>query len=43
MNEISTLYCRTVEPSKAPRYQGDFGNLPAPLLQFSLDKKPVVM
>jgi len=40
---ISKLYCGTVEPSDALRYQRDSSKLPSHLLQFSLDKKPVVV
>jgi len=40
---ISKLYCGTVEPSDALRYGRDSGRLPAHLLQFSEDKKPVVV
>lgn len=40
---ISKLYCDQVEPSDALRYGRESGNLPSHLLQFSADKKPVVV
>jgi len=40
---ISKLYCGTVEPSDALRYSRNSGQLPSHLLQFSKDKKPVVV
>ena len=40
---ISKLYCGTVEPSDALRYSRHSGCLPSHLLQFSKDKKPVVV
>ena len=40
---ISKLYCGTVEPSDALRYGRQSGSLPSHLLQFSADKKPVVV
>jgi 12,18-didecarboxysiroheme deacetylase len=40
---ISKLYCGTVEPSDALRYERRSGDLPSHLLQFSIDKKPVVV
>ena len=40
---ISKLYCGTVEPSDALRYGRHSKNLPSHLLQFSEDKKPVVV
>lgn len=40
---ISKLYCGTVEPSDALRYGRHSGKLPSHLLQFSEDKKPVVV
>ena len=40
---ISKLYCGTVEPSDALRYGRRSGSLPSHLLQFSADKKPVVV
>ena len=40
---ISKLYCNTVEPSDALRYSRHSGKLPSHLLQFSKDKKPVVV
>ena len=40
---ISKLYCGTVEPSDALRYGRHSGKLPSHLLQFSMDKKPVVV
>ena len=40
---ISKLYCGQAEPSDALRYGRDSGTLPSHLLQFSADKKPVVV
>ncbi|HSO67010.1 MAG TPA: 12,18-didecarboxysiroheme deacetylase, partial [Desulfatirhabdiaceae bacterium] len=40
---ISKLYCGTVEPSDALRYGRMSGQLPSHLLQFSSDKRPVVV
>lgn len=40
---ISKLYCGTVEPSDALRYGRKSGKLPSHLLQFSIDKRPVVV
>lgn len=40
---ISKLYCGQVEPSDALRYGRHSGQLPSHLLQFSEDKKPVVV
>ena len=40
---ISKLYCGQVEPSDALRYGRRAGALPSHLLQFSKDKKPVVV
>lgn len=40
---ISKLYCGQVEPSDALRYGRDSGQMPSHLLQFSKDKKPVVV
>lgn len=40
---ISKLYCGTVEPSDALRYNRESSSLPSHLLQFSKDKKPVVV
>ena len=40
---ISKLYCGAVEPSDVLRYGRDSGALPSHLLQFSKDKKPVVV
>jgi len=40
---ISKLYCGQVEPSDALRYGRHSGSLPSHLLQFSADKKPVVV
>ncbi|MDP6560820.1 MAG: 12,18-didecarboxysiroheme deacetylase, partial [Candidatus Binatia bacterium] len=40
---ISKLYCGMVEPSDALRYRRDSSRLPSHLLQFSKDKKPVVV
>ena len=40
---ISKLYCGTIEPSDALRYGRRSSELPSHLLQFSQDKKPVVV
>ncbi|MEE8552286.1 MAG: 12,18-didecarboxysiroheme deacetylase [Desulfobacterales bacterium] len=40
---ISKLYCGTVEPSDAIRYGRMSSQLPSHLLQFSSDKRPVVV
>jgi len=40
---ISKLYCGTVEPSDALRYERSSAKLPSHLLQFSKDKRPVVV
>jgi len=40
---ISKLYCGTVEPSDPLRYGRSSRSLPSHLLQFSADKKPVVV
>jgi Fe-coproporphyrin III synthase len=40
---ISKLYCGSVEPSDALRYGRHSSTLPSHLLQFSIDKKPVVV
>ena len=40
---ISKLYCGTIEPSDALRYGRRSSDLPSHLLQFSQDKKPVVV
>jgi len=40
---ISKLYCNTVEPSDALRYDRHSSRLPSHLLQFSEDKRPVVV
>jgi 12,18-didecarboxysiroheme deacetylase len=40
---ISKLYCGAVEPSDVLRYGRQAGALPSHLLQFSEDKKPVVV
>ena len=40
---ISKLYCGTVEPSDPLRYGRHSKALPSHLLQFSQDKKPVVV
>lgn len=40
---ISKLYCGTVEPSDVLRYGSDYSKLPSHLLQFSKDKKPIVV
>ena len=40
---ISKLYCGAVEPSDVLRYNRHSGQWPAHLLQFSSDKKPVVV
>ncbi len=37
------MYCGQVEPSDALRYGRDSGRLPSHLLQFSRDKKPVIV
>ena len=39
----SKLYCRTVEPSDVLRYGRQAKKLPSHMLQFSSDKKPVVV
>ncbi len=43
MIAISKLYCKTIEPSDVLRYERHSSKLPSHLLQFSLDKKPVVV
>ncbi len=43
MTGVSKLYCGTVEPSDVLRYGRRSSALPGPLLQFSADKKPVVV
>ncbi len=43
MISVSKLYCGTVEPADALRYGRRSRDLPGHLLQFSLDKKPVVV
>ncbi len=43
MTGISKLYCGAVEPSDPLRYGRKAGKLPSHLLQFSEDKKPVVV
>ncbi|MBN2450454.1 MAG: 12,18-didecarboxysiroheme deacetylase [Lentisphaeria bacterium] len=43
MTGISKLYCGTVEPSDPLRYGRHTARLPSHLLQFSADKKPVVV
>ena len=43
MNGISKLYCGTTEPSDALRYGLRSEDLPSHLLQFSIDKRPVVV
>ncbi|MCK5113227.1 MAG: radical SAM protein [Phycisphaerae bacterium] len=40
---ISKLYCGVVEPSDPLRYQRKSNRLPSELLQFSADKKPIVV
>ena len=40
---VSKLYCGTVEASDPLRYARDSSELPSHLLQFSKDKKPVVV
>ena len=40
---ISKLYCGAVEPGDVLRYRCHSGDLPSHLLQFSADKKPVVV
>ena len=40
---ISKLYCGTVEPSDVLRYNRQSNRLPSNLLQFSADKKPVIV
>jgi len=40
---ISKLYCGVVEPSDPLRYGRKSGKLPSELLQFSEDKKPIVV
>jgi len=40
---ISKLYCGTVEPSDPLRYSRHSATLPAHLLQFSADAKPVIV
>ena len=40
---ISKLYCGAVEPSDVLRYNRQSGELPSHLLQFSADKKPVIV
>ncbi len=40
---ISKLYCGAVEPSDVLRYGRHSGTLPSHLLQFSADKRPVVV
>ncbi|MGB2821371.1 MAG: 12,18-didecarboxysiroheme deacetylase, partial [Phycisphaerae bacterium] len=40
---ISKLYCGTVEASDPLRYGRQSAKLPSHLLQFSADKKPVVV
>lgn len=40
---ISKLYCGTVEPSDVLRYGSKSNKLPSHMLQFSSDKKPVVV
>jgi len=40
---ISKLYCGTVEASDPLRYGRDSSKLPSNMLQFSSDKKPVVV
>jgi 12,18-didecarboxysiroheme deacetylase len=40
---ISKLYCGAVEPADVLRYNRQSGELPSNLLQFSADKRPVVV
>ncbi|MDR0355491.1 MAG: radical SAM protein, partial [Deltaproteobacteria bacterium] len=40
---VSKLYCGTVEPSDVLRYGRKAKDLPSHLLQFSEDKKPVIV
>ena len=40
---ISKLYCGAVEPADVLRYNRESKRLPSELLQFSADKKPVVV
>ena len=40
---ISKLYCGAVEPGDVLRYHRESGKLPSHLLQFSKDKKPVIV
>jgi Fe-coproporphyrin III synthase len=40
---ISKLYCGAVEPSDALRYGRHSSKLPSHLLQFSIDKRPVIV
>ena len=40
---VSKLYCGAVEPGDVLRYRRHSGELPSHLLQFSTDKKPVVV
>ncbi len=40
---VSKLYCNTVEPSDALRYGRSSKRLPSHLLQFSSDKRPVIV
>ena len=40
---ISKLYCGAVEPGDVLRYDRESGRLPSHLLQFSRDKRPVVV
>jgi Fe-coproporphyrin III synthase len=40
---VSKLYCGTVEPSDVLRYGGKSDKLPSHMLQFSSDKKPVIV
>jgi len=43
MINLTKLYCGTVEASDPLRYGRQSGKLPSHLLQFSSDKKPVVV
>jgi len=40
---ISKLYCGAVEPADVLRYNRRSSELPSHLLQFSADKRPVVV
>ncbi|HPN08468.1 MAG TPA: 12,18-didecarboxysiroheme deacetylase, partial [Syntrophales bacterium] len=40
---ISKLYCGAVEPGDVLRYRREAKELPSHLLQFSADKRPVIV